>query len=93
LDLLREWSSPNSTALDNVSQIGVEMHDYRDRFDSHGAEGYLNVLEAVRALHRDRGFRMVSYEPNRCTDVRYDWEENRYHNFFDVVFKRVTQKH
>lgn len=83
--VLTDWLE--SDVLDNIEQIGVEMHTghididqwswtkLNDMFSSG-----LNILTGLFGT----GFRLVGHNPNGCMNVKYSHQQ-RYYSYFDVL--------
>ena len=77
-----EWIQ--SGVLENVRQIGMELHTGKVFFDRKGqADAAKKLLKFISQLY-DLGFRHISYSPNTCMGKSQDINE-QYFTFIDIV--------
>lgn len=76
----KDWIS--SGALENVSQIALELH-IPDRPDDKSQ--YINLLRILQDLYR-LGFRVISQEVNMIVGA----DKNGIYNFLEIVFMKET---
>ena len=77
-----EWIQ--SGILQNVRQIGIELHTGKIFFDkAKRAKVAKTLLKAISQLY-DLGFRHISYDPNTCVGKSQD-HDGRYYTFIDIV--------
>ena len=88
LKAIPEWIS--SGVLDQVNQIGIELHTGKGAIPQDKVFSELSFLLAeMRKLH-DIGFRLISTTNNDCVSKSDDFQ-NVFANYFEVVFYRETQ--
>ena len=76
-----EWIQ--SGILQNVRQIGVELHTGKIFFDKpNRAKVAKGLLKAISQLY-DMGFRHISYDPNTCVGRSQD-HDKRYYTYVDI---------
>jgi hypothetical protein len=81
LKAMPEWIE--SGIIDQVSQIGIEIHT--DAFKtSNIVEELGNLVDLMRNLHK-ANFRLISTSNNECIAKEHDMEK-RYFNLMEVVF-------
>jgi hypothetical protein len=77
-----EWIE--SGILQNVRQIGIELHTGKIFFDkAKRARVAESLLKSISQLY-DLGFRHISYDPNTCVGKSQD-HDGRYYTFIDIV--------
>ena len=77
-----EWIQ--SGILENVRQIGMELHTGKLYFDRNGqADAAKRLLKLMSQLY-DLGFRHISYSPNTCVGKSQDLN-GQYYTFIDIV--------
>ena len=81
-----------SGVLQNVRQIGLELHTGKTFFDRSGqANAAKSLLKSIAQLY-ELGFRHISYAPNLFVDKRQD-HKMTYYTYIDVVlYKPYTSK-
>ena len=84
VEAIPEWIS--SGALENVRQIGVELHTGTGQFTSWERPGVLRQL--LKSFHQlyQLGFRLISYAPNRCIGQGHDQDDRKFYTYANVVF-------
>jgi len=80
-----EWI--DSGILENVRQIGIEIHT-----DVPVPQLNVTLTTLVNTFQRlyDSGFRMISNTNNECIGKKFDFL-NKYHSLFEVVFFKPSQ--
>ena len=77
-----EWIQ--SGVLENVRQIGIELHTGKVYFDRKGqTDAAKKLLKFTTELY-DLGFRHISYSPNTCVGKSQD-PNGQYYTFIDIV--------
>ena len=86
LKAIQEWI--DSGILNQVSQIGIELHTQPESMSKDELANLLkDLLDAMRKLH-EMGFRLISLFNNECGGKSSDYE-GRYLVYFEVVFYRI----
>ena len=82
LKAIPEWIQ--SRVLENVRQIGIELHTGKVYFDRKGqTDAAKKLLKFTTELY-DLGFRHISYSPNTCVGKSQD-PNGQYYTFIDIV--------
>ena len=77
-----EWIE--SGVLQNIRQIGIELHTGKIFFDKpNRAKAVKSLLKSISKLY-DLGFRHISYDPNTCVGKSQD-HAGQYYTFVDIV--------
>ena len=83
LKAISQWIS--SGILENVRQIGIEIHTAKDFVgQDQVAPVLLELIDDLQKLY-EMGFRLISSTNNGCSDKGSDLEQ-RYNPFFELVF-------
>ena len=83
LKAIAQWIT--SGVLENIRQIGIELHtDYKLVSKEQIAPILLELLDDFQKLH-NMGFRLISSTLNGCADKEADLE-HLYNPFFELVF-------
>ena len=80
-----EWIE--SGALDNIGQIGIELHTGSRFFDEKEMVHVVKTLMSSISSLQDLGFRIASYSPNKCIGKIWSSMEV-YHSHVDIVLVR-----
>ena len=87
LKAIPEWIS--SGVLDQVSQIGIELHTGKGSIPQDKIfSGLSSLLSDMRNLH-NIGFRIISTVNNDCVGKNQD-DDNKFATLFEVVFYKET---
>ena len=88
IEAIPEWIQ--SGIINDVRQIGIELHTGKLFFDKVGqVNAAKSLLKSVSQLY-DLGFRLISYDPNKCIGKEED-PRKQYYTFLDIVlFKPYT---
>ena len=73
-----------SGVLENVRQIGMELHTGKIYFDRKGQSSAAKKLLKIVSQLYDLGFRHISYSPNTCVGKSQD-PNGQYYTFIDIV--------
>ena len=75
-----------SKILNNIDQIGIELHTGSVHLKDHKIGQVLGeILQSIQIMKRDFGFKIIDYTPNGCVGKSQDKIEKRYHTYFDIV--------
>jgi len=86
INAMPEWIA--SGILDNIGQIGIELHTGRPFFDEKVMIQSAKQLITSISILQDLGFRLASYSPNKCIGKIWDPME-LYHSLVDVVLVKT----
>ena len=85
INALSEWIE--SGVLDNIGQIGIELHTGSRFFDEKEIVHVVKTLMSSMSSLQELGFRLVSYSPNKCVGKILSSMEV-YHSHVDIVLVR-----
>jgi len=87
INSIPEWLQTG--ALNNVQQIGIEMHTGKVHLTSEERPNvFRQLLKSFQELYKI-GFRLVSYAPNLCVgNTSQDQDSKNYYTYADIVFIR-----
>ncbi len=81
-----------SGVLENVRQIGIEMHTGSTVVHLGTVQRFIGpLIQEFQRLHNDLGFRLVAYNPNNCVGKNLD-PLKHYYNYFDLLFYKPEVK-
>ena len=75
-----------SGVLNNVQQIGIELHTGVLHIQDQKIGSTLSeMLKAFKTMSEKYGLKIIDYTPNGCVGKSQDKLEKRYHTYFDIV--------
>ena len=81
----------SSGILNNIQQIGMEMHTGKMHVARKKALKLFNgLLKGFKAIQEDYGFRLIAYNANGCMAKKYCYT-NTYHPYHDLVFYKPVK--
>ena len=84
LSAIPTWTK--SKILNNISQIGIELHTGDVHLKDYKIGQVLSeVLNSIKIMKSNFGFKIIDYTPNGCVGKSQDKLEKRYHTYFDIV--------
>jgi hypothetical protein len=79
-----------SDVLENIQQIGIEMHTGAMTINTSSIRKVLTaVINAFKVMHDQLGFRLVAYNPNGCVGTALD-PDRLYDNYHDLLFYKTS---
>ena len=88
LSAIPTWTK--SEILNNIDQIGIELHTGAVHLKDHKIGQVLSsILLTFKEMRQRFGFKIIDYTPNGCVGKSQDKIEKRYTTYFDIVlYKR-----